>query len=353
MLDKNQVQHVDQQGTAIQAGGNVSVNVTHVGLTRAEAKEIFSELFELNYYKLTGAAQATSRERGEEVTEKFIQKLQEENPTGLQQYADPDFQDALFTVQKEYAKAGDKDLGDILVDLLVDRSKQANRNILQIVLNQCIHTAPKLTNDQLAVLALSFFFRLTKSTSPPNFQMFGSYLAHYIKHFSDSIVVSNSCFQHLVFTGCGSISLGQITLEEIFQRVYPGYFKNGFESTRIDEIEMHASERAKFFIKCLNDQSKFQVYASDMDMLEAMFAANAVTEENRQKISALFNEGTMGLVEIKAKMIEVAPYLAPVFVSWSASQMKNFELSSVGIAIGHANIKRLAGEFANLSIWIN
>jgi hypothetical protein len=27
--------------------------------------------------------------------------------------------------------------------------------------------------------------------------------------------------------------------------------------------------------------------------------------------------------------------------------------SSVGIAIGHANIKRLVGEFANLSIWIN
>jgi hypothetical protein len=28
-------------------------------------------------------------------------------------------------------------------------------------------------------------------------------------------------------------------------------------------------------------------------------------------------------------------------------------LTSVGISIGHANIKRLVGEFAKLSIWIN
>jgi hypothetical protein len=42
-----------------------------------------------------------------------------------------------------------------------------------------------------------------------------------------------------------------------------------------------------------------------------------------------------------------------VFDTWSDSQMKNFTLTSVGIAIGHANIKRLVGEFANLSIWIN
>lgn len=353
MLDKNQEQHAEQQGTAIQAGGNVSVSVTHTGLTRAEAKEVFNELFELNYYKLKGAAQAIAQERGEEVTEKFIQKLQDENPAGLQQYADPDFQDALFTVQKEYAKAGDKDLGDILVDLLVDRSKQANRNILQIVLNQCIHTAPKLTNDQLTVLALIFFFRYTKSTHPLNKQLLGMYLARYIKHFSDSIVVSESCFQHLAFTACGSISMGQITLEEIFQRVYEGYFKKGFEATRIDEIEMPASEKDKFFIRCLNDPTKFQVHASDKEILEAMFTAHAVTEENRQKINALFNEATMGLVEIKAAVLGIAPYLEPVFVTWSASKLKNFELSSVGIAIGHANIKRLAGEFANLAIWIN
>ena len=38
---------------------------------------------------------------------------------------DPDFQCSLFTVQKDFVKTGDKDLGDLPVDILVDRSKHA------------------------------------------------------------------------------------------------------------------------------------------------------------------------------------------------------------------------------------
>ena len=49
----------------------------------------------------------------------------------------------------------------------------------------------------------------------------------------------------------------------------------------------------------------------------------------------------------------IRPYMSGVFETWSESAMKNLTLTSVGIAIGHANIKRLVGEFSNLSIWIN
>jgi len=57
--------------------------------------------------------------------------------------------------------------------------------------------------------------------------------------------------------------------------------------------------------------------------------------------------------EIREKCIEIRPYMAGLFQVWSESAMKHFTLTSVGIAIGHANIKRLVGEFSNLSIWIN
>ncbi len=35
------------------------------------------------------------------------------------------------------------------------------------------------------------------------------------------------------------------------------------------------------------------------------------------------------------------------------TEFKSFTLTSVGIAIGHANIKRPVSKFSNLSIWIN
>ena len=78
-----------------------------------------------------------------------------------------------------------------------------------------------------------------------------------------------------------------------------------------------------------------------------------ITPDDRSKITALFDLGKMNDNEIKDKCIAIRPYLADLFDIWSESAMKNFTLTSVGIAIGHANIKRLVGEFADLSIWIN
>jgi len=41
------------------------------------------------------------------------------------------------------------------------------------------------------------------------------------------------------------------------------------------------------------------------------------------------------------------------FDNWDNSSIKSFTLTSMGIAIAHANIKRLSGAFADLSVWIN
>jgi hypothetical protein len=67
----------------------------------------------------------------------------------------------------------------------------------------------------------------------------------------------------------------------------------------------------------------------------------------------LFDMARMNDQEIRDKCIEIRPYMNDLFTIWSDSPMKNFTLTSVGMAIAHANIKRLVGEFANLSIWIN
>jgi hypothetical protein len=104
---------------------------------------------------------------------------------------------------------------------------------------------------------------------------------------------------------------------------------------------------------CLNDASKIQVRANSKELLDKAFEANAITPDDRSKIAALFDVGKMNDVEIKDTCIKIKPYMSGLFDIWSESAMKNFSLTSVGIAIGHANIKRLVGEFANLSIWIN
>jgi len=98
-----------------------------------ERRVVFIDLEQHDGVRVRGAAQQTAETRGNAIADKFLTKLETENPDSLKQAEAPDFQDAFFTVQKEYAKSGDEDLGNLLVNLLVDRSKQKVRDIKQIV----------------------------------------------------------------------------------------------------------------------------------------------------------------------------------------------------------------------------
>jgi hypothetical protein len=352
MLNKDQEQNVAQGSTAIQVAGNV--NITKTGLTYAEVRDVALDVFRTNFYQLAGVAKETAKTRAEEITEEFLLKLQKEFPAGFEKSHDPDFQYALFTVQKEYARNGDKDLGALLVDLLVDRSKQEQRDILQIVLNESLSTAPKLTENQLAALAVIFLFKYTQNFTVDNHQKLGEYLDKYAAPFASKVVKNVACYQHLEFSGCGSIaSLGQKLLVDLLGRTYQGLFLKGFDKQEITDRGVSIGPDARFFAICLNDPSKVQVRAINKEYLEKVLEANAISPEDRAKITALFDVGKMDHAEIKNKCIELRPYMSGLFETWSESAMKSFSLTSVGIAIGHANIKRLAGEFTNLSVWIN
>lgn len=351
MLNKDQSQGVGDGATAIQAGG--SVTVVNVGVSAAEARNIALDVAKATFYELTDAAKETAVIRVEEITELVIKKLETDFPEGLQKANDPDFQYALYTVQKEYARNGDKDLGDLLVDLLVDRSKQDQRDILQIVLNESLATAPKLTDTHLAALAVIFLFRYTQNFGIGNHQMFGNYLDKHLLPFVPKLSKNHAGYQHLQFSGCGSIGLGGNSLEGILGTLYQGQFLKGFEQSEIATRAVSVGLDSRFFIPCLNDETKWQVKANSKESLEKHLDAQGVSSEDRAKILALFDLDKMSELEIKEKLIAIRPYMAEVLETWSNSPMKTFTLTSVGMAIGHANIKRLTGEFASLAIWIN
>lgn len=147
--------------------------------------------------------------------------------------------------------------------------------------------------------------------------------------------------------------MGSVSLENILGQTYQGLFLKGVEPEEIDKRDVSIGTDQNFFIPCLNDPQKLQVRANSKEILEKNMEQLKVPEEDRPKIIALFDLGKMNEEEIKEKCIEIRSYMAKVFEAWSDSDLKNFTLTSVGIAIGHANIKRLVGEFADLSIWIN
>lgn len=351
MFGASQDQSVGAGALAVQSAGDVHINQT--GLSYSEVRDVALDVFRANFYQLAAPAMATAQARAQEITENFLEKLQRDNPAGFGKGQDPDFQHALFTVQKEYARNGDKDLGDLLVDLLVDRSKQDKRDILQIVLNESLTTAPKLTESQLAALAVIFIFRYTESKRITNHETLGLYFDKQVLPFSSQLVKNDSCYQHLIFTGCGSAEAGEISLEQIIDQRYAGQFLKGFDLSEFESRNISIGLDDKFFIPCLNDPSKFQIRANNLQALEERYKDYNISVEDQGKIKALFDGFKMSNTEIREKCISIRPQMEAIFDAWSNSTMKKFSLTSVGMAIGHANVKRLVSEFTSLSIWIN
>ena len=347
-MSSHQGQHANGQALALQAGRDLNV-----GLSYSEVKEIALDVYRANFYQLSGLARQEAAARAEEITEAFLDKLQSENQAGFNQANDPGFQHALYTAQKEHARSGDRDLSELLVDLLVDRTRYQSRDFIQIVLDESLNTAPKLTNSQLASLAAVFFLRFTRNNGLGTHESFGQDLDRYLAPLVASITKSIASFQHLEFSGCGAIAVTQISLEQMFAKKYQGLFVKGFDFSLIEEQGVKLGNDPRMFIPCLNDPSKLQVKALNQEGLESYLKQLEVSAEDVAAISNLFDLSVMSHDEVREKIVSIRSYMAKVFDFWQDSPARNFTLTSVGIAIGHANIKRYAGEFADLSIWIN
>lgn len=343
----------------VQKGGDRSTNVQAKevtiiqGLDYEQTRQIALDVFRANFVALSGEASEIARKRAEEITEEFLNNLKEENPEGFKCAQDPDFQHSLYTVQKEYARTGDKELGDILVDLLVDRSKHEKRSIIQIVLNESLAVAPKLTADQMAALSIVFIIKYTINHGINNLATLKEYLDTYLKPFVLLLSKNASCYQHLEYAGCGSISISSANLGETLRRKYQGVFSKGFEVEEIEKRQIQIGIESPIFTRCLHEPQKFQINAMTEDIIRHEAQKLNISEEDTNKLISLNNNCLMQENEIKTYLEEVAPYMDEIFGVWENSHLKNFTLTSVGIAIGHANVKKSLGEFTDLSIWIN
>lgn len=336
-MDLNkQHQGIEGSGTAIQSGRDVVVTVNQ-GLSYADVHSIAVDVFKANFMELKGNAMELARQRFEEITEQYLQKLQKEFPAGLQQAESPAFQDALFNVQKEYAKTGDVDLGALLVNLLVDRTRHENRDLMQLVLTEALNTAPKITKQQLDLLSIIFFLKRAQAY-PADHEGLGALFKMFLEPFSTQVKASEANFSYLEFTGCGSTSMLQANLGAIFENFYGGLFRKGLHPDQLNGIDFPAGISFK---QCLNDPTKVQFAALNWAQIETVCNASGVDDATKNTIKGLFDNGKMSEGEVQEIVVRHASFMQVFFETWNATPMMQFNLTSVGVALGHSNLLEL------------
>ncbi|MGZ6583150.1 MAG: LPO_1073/Vpar_1526 family protein [Solirubrobacteraceae bacterium] len=316
-----------------------------------EVKAIALDVFRANFLELRGVAEEIALGRAEKITNEFLSKLAIEAPDATANFSDPDVQRSVYTAQREFACSGEDDLGEVLVDLLVDRVQQGDRNLRALALNEAISAAPKLTERQRCAVGLVFLLRYTRTpiigdaSSVIQIRVRGQLLK-----LPSVDGLRDMDMQHLEYVGAGTVSFGQISFGDALLRSQTAAFTRGFTEDEMPDALRNFEERDRLVMSAYRDPARFQLSVAadeDVDKLLSTVQEQAV----RDAMLSVRSIGQLSADEVRSEILARVPEAAALVDVWESTSLKQLTLTSVGIALGHAYWRRFGGN-APLSTWL-
>jgi hypothetical protein len=326
--------------------------------------KIFEERF--SYY--SSEAFATAKSRVEEFAFNYLSKMAEKDPSAIENLADPGVQSALLEAESGFAKTGDENLGEVLVSMLVERTRIVDRNPRQLAYNEALNVVQKLTPRHLSLLSLIFFVRSVNfsQTGGINWPAFLSILRAVTEPVCQDFNASKADVQYLLATGCctaegGGLSDGVSWGYAMLQR-YPGLFTKGVRVADTPSIEKYMGRGTPpiivpkiphpYIAEDISDLS--QVNAISEESIRGNMAAFEVSESEIPELMAIMNKAPMNVVEIESFLRAELPHIRNVLDLWQPTGLQGCTPSIIGVAIAHSNLKRVVPSFnVDIDLWIN
>lgn len=330
-------------------GGTVIVNY---GMPEEKVHDIAMEIFRDNFLRLRDEAAGIALGRAEKLVDNLLARLGSMEVKLDNLSRDPDFQSTLYIAQREYARSGSEDLERLLIELLSERIKAPERNLIQIVFNECVAVAPKLTNPQLSALSLTFLLSRTQNFSVIDDKSFRQYCDAQLLPFLDDASREHSHFEHLMYCGCGTISIGSIPLERCLGENYPWTRYGGFTREEIATQFGDLRPSKPLFCPSEVDPSKFRLLTGQQADILKYAQEAGLTEAQSMKV---WDAQASRMVDVKAgvEALKRCHQRGSEIVSWyEQTPARNLKLTSVGIGLAYAHIRERLKVPLDLSIWI-
>ena len=338
---------------------NHVVIVNNNGLGYEDVKKICADIIKEELSKYTDEAKSIALERQNKLINSIVEKLKEEqisNEYMLDEFKNPDMQYCYFAAQKAYIRNGTDELESILSRLIVDRAKEANHTLLQIALNEAVEVSNLLLPEQYKILALVFILRYTN---------FGLSNDDELKTFCNGILSimqdipkKHSIYQHIVYSKCASIDVGELPIIKVFGNAYRKLFikkvsrkdlisiRNNYETILVDKYP-------ELFLKCKEDNEMLYIdFENNKELQKKLDKLNVIESERSQINNLIENKFTMNDSEIKQKILSLVPQFDKIFDGWENSTIKHLSLTSVGIVLAATYIKQNMDAEIDMSIWI-
>jgi hypothetical protein len=338
----------DQQQRGGIGSQNLQIGVVNVGLRYEDVRAIAKDVFDANFATLTAEARIVSEDRASSIREKIVTGLQA-GEGDASSFCEVEKQVALLEAQKGFALSGDEELRDLLVRAVLQISKEKERSLKSIVLQECIKVMPTLTPSQLSTLTLAFMVRQVNFGVSSLQQLFDNYVK-YANITEGGLNITLSDFRHLEYCGCGRINpVGNLSLFELIRGDYPGLITRGFDESDLIAAFQPDPIPDNALIFSIRSPGKFQIAAINQRRVDdiahgwsqrQLDVAKAKLRENLESESDFISEIN--------QMPSPIPYLVN---QWTETAIKSFEVTSVGIAISHTMLST-RGVIGELEIWL-
>jgi hypothetical protein len=331
----------------------VAVEAPEQSSLAAQLMHVLVDGFQASTSLPPGPAHSVALARAAAFARSLADRLCAENASADGLLADPGFLYAAQAALVEHSQAGDPLLAGVLVELLIDRAASQPRSMRQLVIEDALTTAPRLTEAQLAGLTLAFLLRYAQHDELVDHLSLGDYFDRYLHPLLDHFPPLPADLQRLQLVGCGTFDAEEVALEAILADVYQGLFVSGLtkDDILVRQMLIEPTDR-RFFRSSLLNPTRWQVRARNQQQLIRLCAEHRVSARDREQLLELMRQSALTPAEVRRWCLSLRPYLEPVFEAWDASPLCRLALTPAGIAIARANAARLTGAFADLRIWV-
>ena len=263
----------------------------------------------------------------------------------------PDFQYISKAATISASRSSSEELHKNLSSLIAQRINNDNADLKRIVYDEAISTIGKLTADQLKIITLCYLLKYTSCNGIISWEAYKKYLDLHIKPFL-VFKNTNAEFQHIEYTGCGSMEIVSWDIVDIYKQQYSFLFSNLIEKEQIDNLEV-SDEIKKEIVTLDPKEDKYFIRLKNKTELEKYLKEKKIDEETTKKLVSIYESHIKSNDEIKREIVEKTNTGKELIELWEKSNIKQLSLTSVGIVIGASYFEQIIGEKIDINIWIN
>ncbi len=347
-----QKQNATEGSTAIQATGDVTV---HKGLSPAQMVEILSAL-SAHVETLGNVAMAQIEDRLKTFEAGVLKRFAADGTTRSEAFCEPDFLAATLDAQKAFARSGDEGLREVLTDLVAQRSKIAERSRLSLTLNDAIAKVGSIPESDLNALSMIFTFQNVQNNGLVSMQQLAEFLSCVCLPLLDNISTSESAANYLSAHGClippSGIAVQSDALGILSQR-YGSIITKGVTEADLREKFVDYDQLLQRGLIVDSPYGNGQkVFAVSGPQLENILPQLGIYGEYSERYKELTSGSQPSENEFQGVMNTLLPRISEIVGAYNQPTITNSRLTSIGIALAHANLAKGPLRDVDLSIWI-